>query len=46
MTQHTSSQHWRVFWLVVKSELTLVTVTTMGLVRLLMLERKLPTVDR
>ena len=44
--QHTSFQCWCVFWLVVISKVTLVTVTTTGLVRLLTLERKLPTVDR
>ena len=46
MTQRTSFRRWRVFRLVVVSEVTLVTVTTTGLVRLLTLERKLPMVDR
>ena len=44
MTQRTSFQCWRVFWLVVVSKVTLVTVTTAGLVRLLTLEIELPTV--
>ena len=46
MTQRTSFQRWNVFWLVVVSEVTLVTVTTTSLVRLLTLESKLHTVDR
>ena len=46
MTQRTSFQRWRAFRLVAASEVMLVMVTTTGLVRLLMLESKLPMVDR